>query len=117
MDVAVQSRIHLAIQYQDLTKEQKQNIFRNFLDQIDQSKIKNRRAIDVQLEKLCKKNSLNGRQIRNIVTSAQALAASQKERLSFDHLEKVLDMTMNFVESMKDLTNSKRKLHEAPNLF
>ena len=45
IDIAVQSRIHLAIRYADLTKEQKQKIFDLFLEQLEPNSIKNHDVI------------------------------------------------------------------------
>lgn len=116
IDIAVQSRIHFAIQYQDLDADQKFAIYRNFLDKIGDDDISDRENMYKQLNKLCKRrtaSSMNGRQIRNIVTSAQALAASQDVPLEFDHINHVYDTTVDFLESLKDLTQQKRGRNEA----
>jgi len=114
LDVAIQSRMHFAIQYKDLTHEQKKNIFMQFLDDIPKDKVKDREAIDMRLDWICKRTDLNGRQIRNIVSAAQALARSERQDLSFDHLSRVYDATTDFVQSLKDLTLQKRGRNEAP---
>jgi len=71
-----------------------------------------------QLERLCKQgrsaSAMNGRQIRNIVTSAQALAAADGDSpLSYDHIQEVYETTKDFLESLKDLTQQKRGRNEA----
>lgn len=114
LDVAVQSRMHLAIQYKDLNEQQKKNIFMKFLDVIPGDRIRDRDIINRQLDWICKRADLNGRQIRNIVSGAQALAKSEDEKLSYDHLSVVYDATSDFVQSLKDLTLQKRGRNEAP---
>jgi SpoVK/Ycf46/Vps4 family AAA+-type ATPase len=114
LDVAVQSRMHLAIQYKDLSEQQKKSIFKKFLDDIPKDYIRDRDMIDRQLDWVCKRVDLNGRQIRNIVSGAQALATSERQKLSYDHLSVVYDATSDFVQSLKDLTLQKRGRNEAP---
>lgn len=112
LDVAVQSRMHLAIQYTDLTKDQKLKIFKQFLDKIS-DEIGDRKAIDDYLSVICKKAALNGRQIRNIISSAQALAHSQQSKLSKEHILEIYDTTEAFITCLKDLTTTKRAKNEA----
>ena len=113
LDTAVQSRIHLAIQYKDLEKEQKYKIFSTFLDRIDQKRIEDRDSIEKNLKKELKKWMINGRQIRNIVSSADSLARSEHKKLSWDHLELAYDTTAEFLECLKDLTKDRRERAEA----
>jgi SpoVK/Ycf46/Vps4 family AAA+-type ATPase len=114
LNVAVQSRMHLAIQYKDLTPEQKKNIFMKFLDDMPNDQIRDRERIERELDWFCKGTDLNGRQIRNIVSSAQALAKSERKQMTHNHLSTVYDATSNFVQSLKDLTLQKRGRNEAP---
>jgi DNA polymerase III delta prime subunit len=117
-DVAVQSRMHLAIQYKDLTDEQKFEIFKNFLAKVPDSKIDgDREKLYQNVEGLCRYNVLNGRQIRNIVSAALALAKSDKkgrEKLKWEHLRRVFETTMDFLDCLKDLTKHQRTGNEAP---
>ena len=114
LDVAVQSRMHLAIQYKDLNHGQKKSIFTKFLDCVPEDQIQDREKINRELDWICKRTDLNGRQIRNIVSAAQALAKSQRQKLSYDHLSNVYDATSDFLQSLKDLTLQKRGRNEAP---
>ncbi|KAF6816154.1 hypothetical protein CMUS01_12327 [Colletotrichum musicola] len=117
LDVAVQSRIHLAIQYRDLNAKQKEKIFHYFLDKtIGENRIEGRARINREIHKILKKSRINGRQIRNVVRSAYLLAQSNKSKLNFDHIEEVLDATENFLESLKDLTLKKMEFLEAPTM-
>ena len=44
---------------------------------------------------------LNGRQIKNIVRTAQALAVNKNEALSMGHLRQVLDVQTSFDSDLK----------------
>ncbi|KAF1816127.1 P-loop containing nucleoside triphosphate hydrolase protein [Eremomyces bilateralis CBS 781.70] len=79
-DVAVQSRIHIAIKYTDLEKEQAIQIFESFLDQYkikgaveDYERIKKTFRSDIA------KKGFDGRQLRNIVSSAMGQAMARKD--------------------------------------
>lgn len=123
-DVAVQSRMHLAIQYDDLSPEQKSAIYRNLIDKIPKSKLdrelKETKRLERNLEILCRRGKINGRQIRNIVASAMALANHRSDNeeklkgvLTFDDLEAVHEMTMDFVTTLSEDTWKTRKFNEA----
>ena len=119
IDIAVQSRIHLAIRYDDLDKQQKENIFKLFLEQLEPDSIKNKEAIFEFVREYGSEYKLNGRQIRNIVSSALSLARYEgkkrdgDERLNISHLKKVLTVTKDFQEQLESITNKARSLNEA----
>lgn len=80
IDVAVISRIHLAVRYEDLTAEQTQQIFKYFLDQLQKNQPtliaqEDRDKIDEFLEEHGENYPFNGRQIRNVIQAAHAYAA------------------------------------------
>ncbi|KAJ5432370.1 uncharacterized protein N7458_011526 [Penicillium daleae] len=119
LDIAVQSRIHLAIRYEDLTKAQKRQVFSSFLNKLqdkDKSIISpsNRANIDDWVEEIGSEQKLNGRQIRNLVNSAHALACSngQGGSLRKDHFKKVLSITREFQEQLEGLTRDRRADNE-----
>jgi AAA+ superfamily predicted ATPase len=114
LDVAVESRIHLAIQYRDLTSEQVQKIFHNFLEDIDDNLIADRKSINREVRSLVKRVRLNGRQIRNIVMSALLLAGSENSKLKVRHIERAMDATNAFLDSLMNSTREKRSFNEAP---
>jgi AAA+ superfamily predicted ATPase len=96
LDVAVQSRIHLAIKYSDLLPKQKAKIFKGFLDNLGDGKIGDRQKIDFYIEVNSEETELNGRQIRNVISSAQALANNAGTKLKLDHIKKVMMLTKEF---------------------
>ncbi|KAB5533439.1 P-loop containing nucleoside triphosphate hydrolase protein [Coniochaeta sp. 2T2.1] len=114
LDVAIESRIHLAIKYHDLTETEKMKIFRHFLDHIikwDNVEDREGKMLD-RIQKMVRRSRINGRQIRNIITSANLLAKSQKKKLRFQHIEEVHEVTEQFLDSLKDLTKDKRLQNE-----
>ncbi|KAL1857461.1 hypothetical protein Daus18300_010325 [Diaporthe australafricana] len=80
IDVAVISRIHLAVRYDDLSSEQRASIFAYYLDQL-QDEVptliteQDREEIDDFIEVHGDTYLFNGRQIRNVVQAAHAYAA------------------------------------------
>lgn len=57
-----------------------------------------------KLEDLSKAD-LNGREIRNALSTARQLALYRKERLQYHHLKSVMDEAKKFDEYLKDLHN------------
>ncbi|KAK4234605.1 ATPase family AAA domain-containing protein 3B [Achaetomium macrosporum] len=89
-DIAVQSRIRIAIEYKDLSEAQRQRIFLSFLEQLERkSLVENMRKVEDWVKETCKENNFNGRQIRNIVSTAMAIANADGERLGRKHLQEV----------------------------
>lgn len=129
-DEAFQSRIHLALRYGPLTLKAKKTVFRLFLDRchdIEPSGANGPNAsacsnfssnqdpevsvlassnrvkqsfTDADLISLAK-HDLNGRQIKNTVRTAQALAFNKGEKLSMKHLQQVLDVAISFDRDLK----------------
>ncbi|KAA6410582.1 MAG: hypothetical protein FRX48_06004 [Lasallia pustulata] len=111
-DVAVQSRIHLAIKYEDLSREQQIAIFTTFLSQArDKGNVEDWRTIEKWVAKDATSNQckFNGRQIRNIVTSAMGLARAGDRKLQKDDLAQVARMTKDF----KHETSVQEQLYRA----
>jgi ATP-dependent 26S proteasome regulatory subunit len=73
LDPAVQPRIYLAIRYDDLSSEQRKKVFINFLVKAGTSK-DSVDALEDWFENEASRNKVNGREIRNLVSSAQSLA-------------------------------------------
>ncbi|TDL27684.1 P-loop containing nucleoside triphosphate hydrolase protein [Rickenella mellea] len=98
-DEAFQSRIHVALRYQDLTADAKRQIWVAFIRKALTSDVT--RALPSaglradQLHELGEKR-VNGRQIKNVVRTASVLASSKGEDLKYAHLIQVLDMMEQF---------------------
>jgi hypothetical protein len=124
LDIAVQSRIHLAIRYDDLDQKQKRNVFRMFLEQLEENEpksIKDYKKVLEYVDEYASRNKLNGRQIRNVVASALSLARSKAKgdgegsgdpRMTVDHLKDVLYITQDFQEQLESITTDTRRHNE-----
>jgi hypothetical protein len=115
IDAALQSRIQLAIRYKDLTTAQKTRIYQNKLEYIPDDEFENKAELLSQLKLsplVAKANKANGRQIRNIITYARALAKSEGAKLTLLHLTRVDQVTSEFTESMKDVFTRQRARNE-----
>jgi SpoVK/Ycf46/Vps4 family AAA+-type ATPase len=114
-DIAAQSRVNLGIKYNDLEKEEKFNIFKAFLDSVDEEQIADKKGIikwfkeDDGWEYFEK---LNGRQIRNVLFSAASLASKEKEQLAQHHINSMAKVTQKFNQSLKDVVTHSRLYNE-----
>lgn len=94
-DVAIPSRIHIAIRYESLKEDQMEAIFSSFLDKLDEKGlIEDYREIKDWLEDVVYKECFDGRQIRNLVTTALGLARAaakdnnEPNKLTKKHLKR-----------------------------
>jgi ATP-dependent 26S proteasome regulatory subunit len=115
LDIAVQSRIHLAIRYKDLNKEQKTKIFNIFLSQLISEGKVDQQGIQPWIEMVGSDAELNGRQIRNIVSSAYVLAHRKGRKLEKEDLGMVYGIMRRFQKQLEPLTVSARKQNEGAN--
>lgn len=108
-DVAIPSRIHMAISYSSLNKKQMESIFYNFLDKLDEKGlIQDYDNIKEWLKESVYEVKLDGRQIRNIVTTALSLARAgskyrhEPEKLAKAHLRQAFINVKNFKVEFRD---------------
>ena len=85
MDAAFQSRIHISLDYQNLTVEARRAIWENFLEMGKERYNVSGEELD-ELAKL----SLNGRQIKNVVKTARLLAMQREGILGKELINIVL---------------------------
>lgn len=108
-DIAIPSRVHVAIKYDSLNKEQMHAIFRGFID-----KLRDKGAVDDYDEIMetwfddnIRKTQFDGRQIRNTVTVALGLARAEREdgigdgRLTQRHLKMAFENVNTFHNDFK----------------
>ncbi|RYP45785.1 hypothetical protein DL768_007904 [Monosporascus sp. mg162] len=98
-DLAVQSRIHIAIEYSDLDQKQKESIFMEFLTQLKQKELIDPtkwESITSWVEEEGRNKVFNGRQIRNIVSTAMGLAHAEHRKLERKDLSLVAMNTSAF---------------------
>lgn len=100
-DDAFQSRIHIALRYGELTSPAKQAIFRIFLERVQAQEGTERQIFNAEDLKTLAKHNLNGRQIKNTVRTAHALALNGKEALGMKHIRRVLDVSIAFDRDLK----------------
>ena len=111
-DVAVQSRIHIAIKYGKLSQKQTEAIFGGFLKPLaEKGRVKDMDEIKEWIKEDVCKLGLDGRQIRNIVTSALGIArAKGKTKLDKKDLKQILnnvrDYKDDFVRQFEKYKNS-----------
>ncbi|KAI1176692.1 hypothetical protein F4777DRAFT_545620 [Nemania sp. FL0916] len=97
LDIAVQSRIHLAIKFADLSANQKVNIFNSFLTQLsDKNLVENLKELETWVKKDGKRFDFNGRQIRNVISTALGIALADDRKLTKDDLTSVARQTDEF---------------------
>ena len=87
-DEAFKSRIQLALHYENLTVAQQRKVWRNFLARLkslDASGIDYDDIMD-NVDELVKED-MNGRQIRNAITTARQLALYKERPFCYEHLK------------------------------
>lgn len=100
-DEAFKSRIQVALHYENLNRSARKKIWQNFLEMLEEDEEDvNFDEIKLHLDDLAGKD-LNGRQIRNVLTTARQLAIFRNERLDWEHLEQALSVSSDFNEYLK----------------
>ncbi|KAL2200201.1 hypothetical protein P885DRAFT_74036 [Corynascus similis CBS 632.67] len=100
-DDAFQSRIHIALRYDALDLRAKKAIFKIFVERVrvlDKASLVPFSEDDYAA---LARHELNGRQIKNTVRTAQALAVNKGEPLSMRHIRQVLEVQANFERDLK----------------
>ncbi|KAL9625328.1 MAG: hypothetical protein Q9160_000391 [Pyrenula sp. 1 TL-2023] len=96
-DVAVQSRIHIALKYEELSKEQAKAIFLGFVQQYrNQNVVSEYAKIEKFAEKELHRKKFDGRQIRNIVASAMGYAQGEDEKMNVEHIQQIVSHVEDF---------------------
>ncbi|KAL4800787.1 hypothetical protein BDV19DRAFT_352151 [Aspergillus venezuelensis] len=92
-DIAVHSRIHVAIKYKEMDAYRALEIFKNFLIPLNkENRVRHMDEILEWLQSDAHRMNFDGRQIRNVVTSACSLARAEgSPQLQKSHLMKVVD--------------------------
>lgn len=99
-DVAIRSRIHIAIKYNALDYDQTMAIFQQFIKQLREKElIRDGDINDITewLEDEATKKGFDGRQIRNIMSSAVSLArAEKKPYITKRDIKDIAEITKDF---------------------
>ncbi|OJJ47067.1 hypothetical protein ASPZODRAFT_132000 [Penicilliopsis zonata CBS 506.65] len=100
-DDAFQSRIHVALRYGDLTTKAKRSIWKMFLEKVQSMEgVQTAKFTEKDFDALSR-HALNGRQIKNSVRTAQALAVNEKTPLSMQHIKRVLEVAETFDNDLR----------------
>ncbi|KAH0565969.1 hypothetical protein GP486_000637 [Trichoglossum hirsutum] len=96
-DEAFKSRIQLSLYYPTLTKADRRKVWRNFIKTLREMPGENIDYDDLEdhLDDLAD-FALNGRHIRNAVTTAGELAQFRQQKLTFEHFKHVIRMAGEF---------------------
>jgi SpoVK/Ycf46/Vps4 family AAA+-type ATPase len=86
-DDAFQSRIHLTVNYQPLTDVKRAAIWKNLLDQITPG-----HWAAEAVARLSREYNINGREIKNLIRTAAALAEHDGVLLSEEHIQTVFNL-------------------------
>lgn len=107
LDPAFQSRVQCALKYDSLSKSSRAQIWENLL------KARNLKLdASVNIEALAA-HELNGRQIKNALQLALALARRNKVDLDQSHLEATLKLALSFAEAVGESSSSVISTDEA----
>ena len=102
-DEAFRSRIQVALHYPDLKPYSRYKIWQNFFrmledDQVDADLLDLNQHLDELAEE-----KMNGREIRNVLTTARQLALFKEETLCWKHLEQTLTIGRDFTKYLEDV--------------
>ncbi|KAI0880545.1 uncharacterized protein GGS22DRAFT_82777 [Annulohypoxylon maeteangense] len=100
-DDAFQSRIHIALRYDDLDTKAKKAIFKIFVERARAVTGTDSTPFEDEDYTSLARHNLNGRQIKNTIGTAQALAVNKGESLSMRHIREVLNVQQNFEQDLK----------------
>ncbi|CAH0002201.1 unnamed protein product [Clonostachys byssicola] len=121
-DEAFKSRIQLSLHYKNLDQDQRREIWKNFIGHLDefqqtleagltesQRHTKVGYGIDIHdlnknLEELSKP-ALNGRDIRNALSTARQLALYRQQPLQYNHLQVVMSEVQKFDDYLREVHN------------
>ena len=101
-DEAFRSRIHIALHYEDLKPRSRRQIWSNFLARLDGTEEgENLDDIRDRLDELAN-HKLNGREIRNALSTARQLASHECKKMGWEHLELAIKTANDFGKYLKD---------------
>ncbi|KAJ5026296.1 hypothetical protein J3E73DRAFT_213141 [Bipolaris maydis] len=105
-DEAFKSRIQLTLHYDKLSLAQRRKIWRNFIQRLKNLGDNNVDFDDINdhIDNLVTRE-MNGRQIRNVITTARQLAQYRGKNLCFSHLEhvmKIADKFDTYIQNVKE---------------
>ena len=109
IDAAFQSRIHVSMQYDDLSTSSRKHVWSNFLSA--SAKDSKHSFRDADLDKLAE-YKMNGREIKNVLKTAQLLASKKGEDLGAAHVQSVLAIEQRHVGHQSKVQGIKRTVED-----
>jgi len=104
-DEAFKSRIQLALRYEKLRDGQRKQIWRNFLDRLrslGEAENIDFNDVELHLDELAA-HPMNGREIRNSITTGRQLAKFLKEKMTYSHLKKAIGVAEKFDQYLAEV--------------
>ncbi|KAJ5629833.1 hypothetical protein N7528_003490 [Penicillium herquei] len=97
-DEAFRSRIQLALHYPNLGPAQRFRIWQTFIDKLSNMATEEQIDIDDLRDNLhlLKEEKMNGRQIRNVITTARQYAKWKKEPLTYEYMKDAIEISCRF---------------------
>ena len=100
-DEAFVSRIHLSLRYEELSIKARLRVWKLFIEKVKSTEgLAVSNITERDYESLAKRD-VNGRQIKNLVRAAQALAVNESVPLNMSHVKRVIDVAESFVRDLK----------------
>ncbi|KAH7363703.1 hypothetical protein BKA66DRAFT_444623 [Pyrenochaeta sp. MPI-SDFR-AT-0127] len=102
-DEAFRSRIHIALHYEDLKPRSRRQIWLNFLARLEGTEDGDSvDEIKDRLDELAN-HKLNGREIRNALSTARQLASHEGRKMGWEHLELAIKTANKFGNYLRDV--------------
>lgn len=100
-DEAFVSRIHLSLRYEELSIKARHRVWKLFIEKVMKSEgLEIAKITDKDYMDLARRD-VNGRQIKNLVRAAQALAVHEDTPLDMKHIKRVIDVAESFERDLK----------------
>jgi SpoVK/Ycf46/Vps4 family AAA+-type ATPase len=93
IDTAFQSRIHISLEYGDLSISSRRHVWSNFLA----ASSKAHSFSDHDLDELAA-HAMNGREIKNVLKTAKLLARKREMEMGIEHVKTVLAIENKYVK-------------------
>jgi SpoVK/Ycf46/Vps4 family AAA+-type ATPase len=102
-DEAFKSRIQLALHYPPLDRDGRWEVWRNFVQSLSEA---GENIDDKEISKkldILARHKLNGRQIRNTISTARQLVQYKKETLRYAHVDQAVGVVNEFEKYVTDV--------------
>ncbi|KAL9110693.1 MAG: hypothetical protein Q9187_008024, partial [Circinaria calcarea] len=98
-DVAIKSRLHLALQYSAPTASTRRQLWQKRLETVPAA---DRNFNLGQVLDSVQQSEMNGREISNSINTALTLARDENKKLEFDHLQTIIQVWQDFGVALEE---------------